>query len=115
MAAKRKRANDLLASGAFWLGMGLIFTAPVMNLGFTRLVKTRLKGDGSEILPEFLTTLYNAGPMGVTLFFVATGVVILLLGYLWQQHKSRAVEVEESARGASPSGQIALQTQKYLS
>ena len=133
MSAKGERAGGLLSSGTFWIAMGFILTAPLMNLGYDRMSKTRLSGDGSEILPSFLVTLYNmGGKMGVTLFLIAIGVMILIFGQVWQRLKWRSVEAfdstgdqvpyalrdsstEEPAEVTTTPGHMALQTRKYLS
>jgi hypothetical protein len=133
MFAKRERAGNLLSSGTFWIGMGLIITAPIMNLAYDRMSKARLKGDGSEMLPEFLATLYNfGGTTGVTLLLVAIGVAVLIFGHLRQQLRSQSVVVSHSVGKSAPhahcdspadesqpvataSGHMVLQTRKYLS
>jgi hypothetical protein len=132
MRAQRERAGSLLASGIFWLGLGFILTAPLMNLGYERMTKSRLSGNGSEVMPEFMVSLYNTGGRsGVTLFFVTIGGSLLLFALLRQRPKSRPVEPSSARNGAprvyhesSPnepgpvataSGQMVLQTRKYLS
>jgi hypothetical protein len=133
MSAKGERAGGLLSSGTFWIALGFFLAAPIMNLGYDRMSKTRLSGDGSEILPSFFVTLYNTGgKMAVSLFLVAVGVTILIVGQLWQGLRRRPVEafgstadllpqsprdssVEEPAPVTAVSGRVVLQTQKYLS
>jgi hypothetical protein len=129
MSAKREHTSSLFSSGAFWLGMGLMLTAPVMNLAYDRMSKARLSGDGSEMLPSFLATLYDgSGKLGVTLTLFAFGAAVLIFGYL-RQGKKRRFSDENSLphlppRESSPGdqqevvampGQMALQTRKYLS
>ena len=132
MSAKRKRPDNLFSTGPFWIGMGFIFTAPLMNLAYDRLHNARKHGDGSEVMPEFLATVYNAvGPTGVTLFLVVVGVAVLTFGYLRQRSRSWSVKVSPAAGNSMPhatrdssadqpdqvptgAGQMALQTRKYL-
>jgi hypothetical protein len=127
MAAQRERAGSLLASGTFWIGMAFILAAPIMNLGYERLFKARLGGNGSEVMPEFLATLYNvSGQQGVTLILLAIGVTILVFGHLRQRARTWSLRtsyvVPESLRDTSTdepssvtaSGHMVLQTRKYL-
>lgn len=131
MSAKRERTASLFSSGAFWLGMGLMLTAPVMNLAYDRMSKARLSGDGSEMLPSFLATLYDGGgKMAVTLTLFALGAAILIFGHIRQgkrqfvegsadenlPHLPRSESSPDNPQevGGVP-GQMALQTRKYLS
>jgi hypothetical protein len=113
--------------------MSFIVAAPLMNLAYDRMSKRRLTGDGSEMLPSFLATLYDeSGKFGVSLFLIGTGASILFLGYLWQSMKRRNFVVPESENSvprtirhesspdapvevAGAPGQMTLQTRKYLS
>jgi hypothetical protein len=135
MPAKRDGVTSLLcsllASGTFWIGMGFILAAPVMNLAYDRMSKTRIQGDGSEMLPEFLATLYNmGGKTGVTILLSSIGVTILILGQLWQQLRSvktscssrssvpqalRDKSADEPAEAAPAPGHMSLKTGKYFS
>jgi hypothetical protein len=128
MSAKRERAGSLLASGTFWLGLGLILTAPIMNMGYERLFAARLSGDGAERMPEFLATLYNKhGQTGVTLSLIAIGTGILIFGNMRLRPKRQALEggqaltsalrdtsVDDPNQVATGSGHMVLKTRKYL-
>jgi hypothetical protein len=133
MSAKRERSINLLASGTFWLGMGIILTAPIMNLAYVRLVNARLSGDGAERMPEVLAALYNlGGQMGVTYLLSAIGVAVIIFGNLPLRPRRRssvtsyplgnsvpqALRDESAAAPEQPttaSGHQALQTRKYFS
>jgi hypothetical protein len=116
MPAKGERAGSLLSSGTFWAGMAFLIAAPLMNLAYDRMVSKRLGGDGSEILPSFLANLYDqGGKTGVTLTLLAIGVVILLFGFLRQNIRGHwGSSTAESANTANATGQLVLQTRKYL-
>jgi|GEM_PF-4008296 len=115
MTPRRDRSGSGLAAGACWCGMGLIVASIFLNFGYDRLVGNRLKGDGSEQLPQFLATLYDTGgKQGVTIFFVAIGLAIILFGVLVgrsARKKQAASELEDSI----PQSPMALTTLKYLS
>lgn len=132
MSAKRKRPDNLFAGGPFWIGMGCIFSAPILNLAYDRLHNARKHGDGSEVMPEFLATIYNmVGPTGVTLVLVTVGVAVLTFAFLRQRSRNRSVKVSPPAGhwGSHPprdsaaaepeqaptgAGQMSLQTRKYF-
>jgi hypothetical protein len=115
MSAKRDRAPGLLSTGTFWLGMGFILAAPMMNLAYSRLFKARISGNGSERPPEELAFLYNlGGPTGVAMLLIATGVAILILGQM-RQVLRRPRSPDASDQSTSGPGQMALQTRKYFS
>jgi hypothetical protein len=132
MSAKRKRPDNLFAGGPFWVGMGFIFSAPILNLAYDRLHNARKHGDGSEVMPEFLATIYNlVGPTGVTLVLVTVGVAVLTFAFLRQRSRNRSVKVSSAAGSWAPratrdssadepeqaptgAGQMSLQTRKYL-
>lgn len=129
MALRRNRTGSGLTAGACWCGMGLILASIFLNFGYDRLVGNRLKGDGSEQLPAFLATLYDTGgKQGVTIFFVAIGLAIILFGVLVGRSRKRKAASEAVNSTVSqpyfysttpgeevPESPMALKTRKYLS
>jgi hypothetical protein len=131
MSAKRERPESILSSFTFWIGMGFILAAPLLNFAYDRMTKARIGGDGSEVLPESLAALYNlGGKLGVTLSLVLIGLTILGSGALWQRMKRQRAEAlraaedaaqdpfhtgsDSSEQGAPLHGQLVLQTRKYF-
>jgi hypothetical protein len=114
--------------------MAFILAAPIMNLAYDRMSKTRMKGDGSEMLPDFMVTLYNMGGKdGVALLLIITGVTILVAGHFWQQIKTQSTgtahssssgnavaqllresSADEPEQAPPTSGQMVMKTGKYF-
>lgn len=129
MATKPERQRHWAGYGAFYIGMGVIGAATVLNIAYDRL-----PGVGAEMMPQFLSHMYDTSGKGnVTAVFVALGLSIILLGFAMpkggrEQRTAKHAKVGSIAvplftaedengeePGVSAAGTVVLRTQKYVS
>src|SRR5438874_12038373 len=74
--AKEHHSGYRPGAVTFFVGLGLIASATVLNIALDRMSKSDL-----DTLPSFIGNLYeHYGKVGVTVLFVSTGLVVLFLG-----------------------------------
>ena len=131
MSAAVTRVRGKAGAGAFYIGMSLIGASIVLNIAYDRL-----SWSGAEVMPHFLTHLYEtAGKNGVTVIFVALGLSVMLFGlalpksagerYAEEVAREEALPLVSAsdptpsddspdAPTTTPNGQIILRTQQYM-
>jgi hypothetical protein len=124
-SAKQPNPGHRAVQGSFLVGLALIVFATVHNVGFDGMTKAE-----RLTLPSYLADSYaKYGKLGVTLFFVALGIVVMLTGLLiqylctprqrtdgWVAPKGLAPNPawRGSDQNGGPIGRVVLDTQKYL-
>jgi hypothetical protein len=127
MSARRKPFGGLPGQGLFYCGLAFIIAPAILNIAHDRL-----SGRGLEALPPFLEEMYNAsGKLGVTAALVAAGLSMILFSFVLQRNNCnphpnndpkpvgdmpyfQASTEDDNGTGVTSSGQVILQTRKYL-
>jgi hypothetical protein len=129
MATKTDRPRSWAGYGAFYIGMGMILSASVLNVAHDRL-----EGLGARSLPGFLADMYElSGKSGVTITFVTIGLSIILLGFALPRRNQKSssakrtgavtptavplfTSTEDGEEGPEVAGgKVVLRTRKFLS